>query len=99
MSTVDSQPGTGSIVTIRGNSITQSNSPLYVIDGFPIEIHEQYYQPDEIESMEVLKDAHLPTAIYGARGANGLLLSLPLKGKIGYTCCYIQHLVWTAALY
>ncbi len=100
VSTVDGQPGTGSIVTIRGgNSITQSNSPLYVIDGFPIENPDNnIINPDEIESMEVLKDASA-TAIYGARGANGVIIITTKKGKIGtpvvtYNTWYgLQHYI------
>lgn len=81
---VDGQPGTGNLITIRGgNSITQSNAPLYVIDGFPVENpNNNVFNPDDIESIEILKDASA-TAIYGARGANGVVIITTKKGKSG----------------
>ncbi|WP_205509912.1 SusC/RagA family TonB-linked outer membrane protein [Longitalea arenae] len=84
VSAVDGQPGNANLIVIRGgNSITQSNSPLYVIDGFPIENPaNNVFNPDEIESIEVLKDASA-TAIYGARGANGVVIITTKKGKVG----------------
>ncbi|HEU4470362.1 MAG TPA: SusC/RagA family TonB-linked outer membrane protein, partial [Flavisolibacter sp.] len=80
----DGQPGSSINVVIRGaNSVTQDNSPLYVIDGFPMESPDNYaLNPAEIESIEVLKDAS-STAIYGARGANGVIIITTKKGKIG----------------
>ncbi len=80
----DGQPGSASNIVIRGNnSVTQDNSPLYVIDGFPIENPDNnMLNPAEIESMEILKDASA-TAIYGARGANGVILITTKKGKLG----------------
>jgi TonB-linked SusC/RagA family outer membrane protein len=78
------QPGDEVNITIRGgNSITQSNAPLYVVDGFPIEdFNASSISPDEIESISVLKDASA-TAIYGTRGANGVIILETKKGKIG----------------
>lgn len=78
------QPGDDINITIRGgNSITQSNAPLYVVDGFPIEdFNASSINPDEIESISVLKDASA-TAIYGTRGANGVIILETKKGKIG----------------
>lgn len=80
----DGQPGSSFNIVIRGqNSITQDNSPLYVIDGFPIETaNNNAINPADIESIEVLKDASA-TAIYGARGANGVILITTKSGKIG----------------
>ncbi len=80
----DGQPGAPVDIVIRGaNSLTQDNSPLYVIDGFPIETPDNnMLNPAEIESIEVLKDASA-TAIYGARGANGVILITTKKGKTG----------------
>ena len=80
----DGQPGAVSTIVIRGNnSVTQDNSPLYVIDGFPIENPDNnMLNPAEIESMEILKDASA-TAIYVARGANGVILITTKKGKVG----------------
>lgn len=84
VSSVDGQPGSTTNITVRGpNSITQDNSPLYVIDGFPIENpNNNVLNPNEIESMEVLKDASA-TAIYGSRGANGVILITTKRGKEG----------------
>ncbi|WP_276485829.1 SusC/RagA family TonB-linked outer membrane protein [Paraflavitalea pollutisoli] len=84
VSAIDGQPGASNLITIRGgNSITQNNAPLYVIDGFPIENPgNNAFNPDDIESIEVLKDASA-TAIYGARGANGVVLITTKKGKTG----------------
>ncbi|MGC4234281.1 MAG: SusC/RagA family TonB-linked outer membrane protein, partial [Niabella sp.] len=78
----DGQPGMASSITIRGaNSITQSNAPLYVIDGFPLEDPDNNtLDPGDIESIEVLKDASA-TAIYGARGANGVIIITTKGGK------------------
>jgi TonB-linked SusC/RagA family outer membrane protein len=78
------QPGDGFQISIRGNnSVTQDNSPLYVIDGFPIEgFNNSFINPAEIESIDILKDASA-TAIYGARGANGVVIITTKKGKDG----------------
>jgi TonB-linked SusC/RagA family outer membrane protein len=80
----DGQPGGGINITIRGaGSLTQSTSPLYVIDGFPVEDpNPATLNPEEIESMTILKDAS-STAIYGSRGANGVILIETKRGKIG----------------
>lgn len=80
----DGQPGASVNIVIRGkNSITQDNSPLYVIDGFPLENPDNNaINPAEIESIEVLKDAS-STAIYGARGANGVIVITTKKGIVG----------------
>ncbi|MCD2424294.1 TonB-dependent receptor [Niabella pedocola] len=84
VSSNDGQPGSTSNIVIRGgNSITQSNSPLYVVDGFPLESPDNNtINPDDIESIEVLKDAS-STAIYGARGANGVIIIKTKQGKTG----------------
>jgi TonB-linked SusC/RagA family outer membrane protein len=80
----DGQPGKGMGITIRGsNSLTQSNAPLYVIDGFPMEDPEDgMLNPDDIETINIMKDA-AATAIYGSRAANGIVLIETKKGKIG----------------
>ena len=84
VSSADGQPGASVTISIRGNnSLTQDNSPLYVIDGFPIENpNNNIINPADIETMEILKDASA-TAIYGARGANGVIIITTKKGKIG----------------
>lgn len=80
----DGQPGSNMNIIIRGNnSISQSNAPLYVVDGFPIETNlNSILSPSDIESIEVLKDASA-TAIYGARGANGVVIISTKKGTSG----------------
>lgn len=80
----DGQPGGPVNIVIRGvSSLTQSNTPLYVIDGFPVEDpNPATVNPEEIESMTVLKDAS-STAIYGSRGANGVILIQTKRGKTG----------------
>lgn len=80
----DGQPGSVANIVIRGaGSITQDNSPLYVIDGFPSEnSNANAISPADIESIDILKDASA-TAIYGARGANGVILITTKKGKQG----------------
>lgn len=82
----DGQPGSPTSIVIRGNnSITQDNSPLYVIDGFPSETPDlNSINVSDIESIEVLKDAS-STAIYGARAANGVILITTKQGKVGKT--------------
>ncbi|MGX5816749.1 TonB-dependent receptor [Chitinophaga lutea] len=84
VSSQDGQPGKGMGIVIRGaNSLTQSNSPLYVIDGFPVEDPEDgMLNPDDIETINILKDASA-TAIYGSRAANGVVLVETKKGKLG----------------
>ncbi len=71
-------------IVIRGNSsLTQSNAPLWIIDGFAIEdAQNNSLNPDDIESITVLKDA-ASTAIYGSRGANGVILVTTKSGKVG----------------
>lgn len=80
----DGQPGAASNIVIRGNtSLTQSNAPLYIVDGFPMEdADNNQLDPNSIESIDVLKDASA-TAIYGSRGANGVILITTKRGKIG----------------
>ena len=84
VSSTDGQPGNELNIVVRGaNSVTQDNAPLYVIDGFPTEMAAaNSINNEEIESIEVLKDASA-TAIYGARGANGVVLITTKKGKTG----------------
>jgi TonB-linked SusC/RagA family outer membrane protein len=80
----DGQPGGGINIVIRGaGSLTQSTSPLYVIDGFPVENPDPAsINPEEIESMTILKDAS-STAIYGSRAANGVILIQTKRGSVG----------------
>ncbi|RAV30649.1 SusC/RagA family TonB-linked outer membrane protein [Sinomicrobium soli] len=80
----DGQPGSVPNIVIRGgNSITQDNSPLYVVDGFPVEDNDNsFLNPDDIASIDILKDASA-TAIYGARGANGVVVITTKSGNVG----------------
>lgn len=84
VSTGDGQPGNVADIVIRGaGSISQDNSPLYVIDGFPSESSgANAVSPSDIESIDILKDASA-TAIYGARGSNGVVLITTKHGKEG----------------
>ncbi len=84
ISSNDGQPGSGMNIVIRGaNSLTQSNSPLYVIDGFPMEdFVASSLNPADIASINILKDASA-TAIYGSRGANGVVIVETKSGKAG----------------
>jgi len=77
------RPGEVSSVTIRGTrSISASNSPLYVVDGIILMGSINDINPNDISSMEILKDASA-TAIYGSRGANGVILITTKKGSKG----------------
>jgi TonB-linked SusC/RagA family outer membrane protein len=76
-------PGSDASIVIRGgNSITAGNDPLYVIDGFIGAGNINSINPNDIEDMVVLRDAS-STAIYGARGTNGVILITTKKGKQG----------------
>ncbi|MBU2939183.1 TonB-dependent receptor [Lacinutrix sp. C3R15] len=76
-------PGSSASIIIRGgNSITGGNEPLYVIDGFVGAGDISTLNPNDIESIQILKDAS-STAIYGARGTNGVILVTTKKGKKG----------------
>jgi TonB-linked SusC/RagA family outer membrane protein len=82
------RPGQTSTVRIRGRrSITASNDPLYVVDGIPLIDGSETMSdinPQDISSMEILKDA-AATAVYGSRGANGVILVTTNRGKVGKT--------------
>jgi len=79
----EGSPDAGISIRVRGGgSITQDNSPLYVIDGFPSEDGINYLDPTDIETIDILKDAS-SAAIYGARGANGVVLITTKGGKVG----------------
>ncbi len=79
----DASPGAQAQVTIRGGSLSQDASPLYVIDGFPMENFDlASIDPKNIESIDVLKDAS-SIAIYGSRGANGVIIINTKQGIEG----------------
>jgi TonB-linked SusC/RagA family outer membrane protein len=76
-------PGGRIEVRVRGgNSMVGSNDPLYVVDGFPTSGRIDYIDPSDIKSIDILKDASA-TAIYGARGANGVVLITTKRGEKG----------------
>ena len=93
-----SMPGSGFTILVRGTgSISAGTEPLYVIDGFPLDVTSQNtaggfsngnplnnLNPDDIESIQVLKDA-AAGAIYGSRAANGVVLITTKRGQIGRT--------------
>lgn len=79
------QPGESAAVVIRGyGSINASKNPLYVIDGIPYDGSLSSINPSDIETMTILKDASAG-ALYGARGANGVVMITTKKGKEGKT--------------
>lgn len=85
VTTQDGSPGSDVDIKIRGGmSITQDNAPLYIVDGFASEVGLRGINASDIESIEVLKDASA-TSIYGARGANGVILISTKNGKKGKT--------------
>lgn len=82
--TSNERPGELGAIRIRGErSLNASNGPLYVVDGIPMQgVGIENLNPSDIESIEVLKDASA-TAIYGSRGANGVVLVTTKRGKSG----------------
>ena len=82
VTTTEGSPDAEVKIRVRGGgSITQSNDPLYIVDGFPVETISDIPATD-IEDITVLKDAS-STAIYGSRGANGVILVTTKSGKSG----------------
>lgn len=84
VTTVDGAPGAEIVIRVRGGgSISQDNSPLYIVDGFPVPSINDI-APTDIESIDVLKDASA-SAIYGSRGANGVVIITTKRAKSGKT--------------
>lgn len=78
-------PGEGMQVRVRGTrSLSAENEPLYVLDGVPLAGGIQDFNPADIESIEILKDASA-TAVYGSRGANGVVMITTNQGSVGDT--------------
>jgi TonB-linked SusC/RagA family outer membrane protein len=78
----EGSPDAGATIRVRGGgSITQDNSPLYVVDGIQVENALSVIAPQDIASVDVLKDASA-TSIYGARGANGVVIITTKGGRI-----------------
>lgn len=84
ITTTEGSPDAEVKIRVRGGgSLSQDNSPLYIVDGFPVTSISDI-APSEIQSIDVLKDAS-STAIYGARGANGVVIVTTKSGKEGKT--------------
>src|SRR5690606_11452848 len=82
VSQLNHEPGQTTTIRIRGgNSLSASNDPLWVVDGYPVE-NLNMFNPNDIESIEILKDGSA-TAIYGSRGANGVILVTTKRGMTG----------------
>ena len=85
VTTQSGAPGASVNITVRGGtSITQSTSPLYIVDGFQMENGLQNVDINDIASIDVMKDASA-TAIYGAQGSNGVIIITTKSGKAGKT--------------
>ena len=83
-------PGADIQIIVRGGtSLTQDNAPLYIVDGIPLENALSILSPNEIQSIDVLKDL-ASTAVYGARGANGVVLITTKTGKKGRTMVTLE---------
>jgi TonB-dependent starch-binding outer membrane protein SusC len=83
--TQNGAPGADINILVRGGtSITQSTEPLYIVDGFQMEKGLQNIDINDIETIDIMKDAS-STAIYGARGSNGVILITTKSGKSGKT--------------
>ena len=82
--TSNERPGQVGSINIRGvRSLTASNTPLFVVDGIPLTTGGiEYLNPNDIETIDVLKDASA-TAIFGSRGANGVVIVTTKQGKVG----------------
>ena len=75
------QPGTNSIIRVRGFGAFGGNEPLYVVDGVPVDVDNMNsINPADIEGLTILKDA-AAAALYGSRGANGVVIITTKKGK------------------
>lgn len=82
INTASGQPGSNPTILIRGiKSINAGTSPLYVVDGVPFDGDMNDINPQDVESMTVLKDA-ASAALYGARGANGVIMITTKKGRV-----------------
>jgi len=81
LTATEGKPGAEVMIRVRGGgSITQDNTPLYIIDGVQVENALSVISPQDIQTVDVLKDASA-TAIYGARGSNGVVIITTKKGK------------------
>lgn len=98
VTTSSGQPGAESQIRIRGIGTVNNSNPLYIVDGMPIDGGIDYLNPNDIQSIEVLKDA-ASGAIYGARAANGVILITTKTGNnhrinVSYDFSYGQQNPW-----
>ncbi len=84
VTTQNGQPGSGSVVRVRGIGTINNSDPLYIVDGMPVGGGIDNINPADISSIEVLKDA-ASAAVYGARAANGVVLVTTKRGSEGKT--------------
>jgi TonB-dependent starch-binding outer membrane protein SusC len=90
VTTMDGAPGSEVNIRIRGGtSVTQSNAPLFIVDGFPVD-NINDIPPTDILSINILKDASL-TAIYGARGGNGVVVLTTKRAQAGNLSVTFNH--------
>jgi TonB-linked SusC/RagA family outer membrane protein len=82
--TTSGSPGSGADISIRGIGSFSGVAPLYVLDGVILESSQREFNMNDIENIQILKDA-AAAALYGARGANGVILITTKKGKAGET--------------
>ena len=91
MTQTSSKPGAEMQIRIRGTrSLTADNNPLVVLDGIPFAGSIGDISPDNIKSIDILKDASA-TAIYGSRGANGVILITTNKGQKGQKATFTYN--------
>lgn len=90
-------PGAALQIRVRGVGTINNSSPLFVVDGFPVD-DIGFINPTDISSMEVLKDAS-STAIYGARGANGVILITTKSGKTGSPVVTFESYLGSASMW
>ena len=90
INTASGQPGSNPTILIRGiSSINAGNSPLYVVDGVPFDGDLNDINPQDVESMTVLKDA-ASAALYGARGANGVIMVTTKRGNKSHSAITVD---------
>ena len=100
ISNTDAEAGASQTIQVRGiSSINAGNGPLIVIDGYPVPTSDlSVVDPNDIESIEVLKDA-ASTAIYGSRGANGVIMITTKSGNVGSPKFNIKSQIGVKSLY
>ena len=88
------KPGNNPTIEIRGiSSITGSNDPLWVVDGIPMQSSSVNLNPNDVQSIDVLKDASA-SAIYGARGSNGVIIVTTKRAEAGESSIKASYNGW-----